>query len=111
MVHKLVFLLFYSSAPLGTFVGTHTTVCLSCSTILPLSGRELLRGVGLHLVAFLSFSSLSLNRCEVSRVGQDGSEGWGHVQINPLLRARLVPVLHMKAQGKWTLGFWFQDKV
>lgn len=54
-VQNLVFLLFYfTAAPLGTFVGTHTAVCLSCSTILPLRGRELLRGVGLHLVAFLS---------------------------------------------------------
>lgn len=110
--HKLVFLLFYfSSAPLGTFVGTHTAVCLSCTTILPLSGRELLTGVGLHLVASLSFPSSLCSvarRAERSRAGQQAGDG---VQINQLLRARLGPVLHMKALGKWTLDLWFLDKV
>lgn len=73
-VQRLVFLLFYFSSAFGNLCWhTHTAVCLSCSTMLPLSGRELLWGVRLHLVAFLSFSSLS-----VAWWGEQGrAAGWG----------------------------------
>lgn len=65
-------LFYFSSAPLGTFVGTQTAVCLSRPTILPHIGKELLRGVGFHLVAFLSFF---LSLCSVVRQAEQGRAG------------------------------------
>ena len=57
---------------------------------------------------------LSLSLCSVARRaerGRAGQQAGDSVQINELLRARLGPVLHMKALGKWTLDLRFLDKV
>lgn len=50
-----------------------------------------------------------MRRAERGRAGQQSGDS---VQINELLRARLGPVLHMKALGKWTLdlsGSWIRS--
>lgn len=74
-------------------VGTLAAVCSRCTTVLPLSGRELLRAVGPRSP---SFHSLPLYYHEVSR--RLGSS----VQINQFLWAGLDSLMHMKALGEWT---------
>ncbi|KAK2906397.1 hypothetical protein Q8A73_010340 [Channa argus] len=73
------------------------------------NGGELLKGVGLHPVAFHFF--FSLGNISQAEWGRKGQKARANVQINQLLRATLGPVLHMKAQRKCTLYLWFLDKV
>ena len=105
-VHKLVFLLLYvSSAPFGNYAGTHTTVLAASQYSHSVGERS--SGV-LDCTLWVSLAFLPLWGCVAGRKGQNAVDS---EQINQLLRARLGPVLHMKALGKWTLDLWLLDKV
>ncbi|KAK5921356.1 hypothetical protein CgunFtcFv8_025069 [Champsocephalus gunnari] len=97
-------MLLYLWAPLGTFVGTQTSVCLSGSTMPPLTRRESIGVLDCNVWLSFPLSSPCAASCGEWGTGRQAGDG---EQINELGG----PVLHMKAlgNGHWISGSWIRS--